>query len=392
MDCLENLIFDKRFNLLSKGVLQPENIHISIIGGGLAGLVSAYLLAKAGKQVLLIEKKKYPFHRVCGEYISNEAKGFLKDEGLLPTGMDLPHISEFQFSDTVGRQTTIPLDLGGFGVSRFVLDEHIYGRAKEVGARILEGLQVENVRFDKETDSFELELSDHRVIRSEHVIGAFGKRSKLDKVLEREFIQRRSPYLGVKYHIKTDLPRDFVALHNFTGGYCGINAIENDRFNLCYLGSRDQLREAGSIPEMERMFLWKNPKLQRIFNESEFLFEKPEVINEINFDPKQPVENHILMAGDAAGLITPLCGNGMAIAIQSGKLAAEALLRGGDRFTIESNYAQSWTELFKWRLWVGRNVQRLFGSRGVSSFTRTLIAKVPLVANQIIRNTHGQPF
>ena len=60
------------------------NDNTIIIGGGLGGLTTAALLAKGGREVLLIEKKTYPFHRVCGEYVSNEVQGFLEKEGLFP--------------------------------------------------------------------------------------------------------------------------------------------------------------------------------------------------------------------------------------------------------------------------------------------------------------------
>lgn len=363
-----------------------------MIGGGLAGLVSAILLARKGKEVILIEKKIYPFHRVCGEYISNEVLDFLKRESLYPDFLDLPRISRFEFSDTSGKAVRVPLDLGGFGVSRYVLDHWLVAQALAAGVTVRTGTQVSSVEFDSEAEAFRLQLSDHQVLEADYVIGAFGKRSKLDKKLERAFIQKRSPFIGVKYHVKTDYVRDTVALHNFTGGYCGINAIEEDKFNLCYLGSRDQLRKYGSVAEMEQEVLWKNPLLKRIFQESEFLFEKPEVINEINFEPKKPVEQHILMAGDAAGLITPLCGNGMAMAIHSGKLAAEAILTDLVRAEVELHYAKSWTKAFRNRLWVGRNVQRLFGSGAASVFTKNLIEHVPFFAKQIIKNTHGEPF
>jgi flavin-dependent dehydrogenase len=130
--------------------------------------------------------------------------------------------------------------------------------------------------------------------------------------------------------------------------------------------------------------------LKSIWRNSDFLFEKPEVINEINFSPKQPVENHMLMVGDAAGLITPLCGNGMAIAIHTGKLAAEALIGHSRREHIEQFYKQQWNTNFKQRLWVGRNVQRLFGAKGVSEFSVGLIKSSPFIANQIMKRTHGQ--
>ena len=143
---------------------------------------------------------------------------------------------------------------------------------------------------------------------------------------------------------------------------------------------------------MEREILWKNPALKRFFTASEFLLDKPEVINEINFERKEPVENHILMAGDSAGLITPLCGNGMAMAIHSGKLAAEAILAGSGREEIELNYKTSWKAHFERRLWLGRQVQNLFGTPQASTFTRKLIQHIPIIARQLIKNTHGKPF
>jgi flavin-dependent dehydrogenase len=143
---------------------------------------------------------------------------------------------------------------------------------------------------------------------------------------------------------------------------------------------------------MEKAVLHQNPHLRKLFLNSEFLFEKPEVINEVNFAPKLPVENHILMVGDAAGLITPLCGNGMAIAIHTGKLAADAILQQDNRKAIENQYSHQWRINFKNRLWVGRKVQWLFGSKSVSEISVNMINKSPFLANQILKRTHGKSF
>lgn len=366
--------------------------NVIVIGGGLAGLVSAYLLAKNGQEVLLVEKKRYPFHRVCGEYLSNEVLGFLKRENLLPGQYEFPQITKFLFSDTSGKSVSVPLDLGGFGISRYVLDAHLFQKVVERGGKVKTGSQVETVVLDEKADLFRLELASGETLLAKYVIGAFGKRSKLDLSMKRSFVQKRSPYIGVKYHIRTEFDQEAVALYNFEGGYCGLSAVEGDKANFCYLGNREQLRKYGSIAEMEREVLWKNPSLKHFFTESEFLFKKPEVINEINFEPKKPVESHILMAGDSAGLIAPLCGNGMAMAIQSGKLAAEIIMTGKSRREIESDYEASWRSLFERRLWLGRKVQRLFGTPQASVVTRRLIQHVPIVARQIIKNTHGKPF
>lgn len=369
-----------------------SSYEIVIIGGGLAGLTAANLLAKQNKNVLLIEKKAYPFQRVCGEYISNEVTAFLKNEDLFPNEVAVATINTFQLTSVRGKSITMPLDFGGFGISRYVLDEFLYKKAVAAGAEFMLQAQVEAVAFEEKADNFRITLDNGIELIAKHVIGAFGKRSKVDKSLDRDFIKQRSAFIGVKYHIKTDFDVNTVALHNFEGGYCGINKIEEDKYNLCYLGSRDQLREAGNIEVMEQRYLWKNPFLERIWKESEFLFEKPEVINEVNFSPKNPIEGHVLMAGDSAGLITPLCGNGMAMAIHSGKLASEAILKFNIRAEIERNYEYAWNLNFRGRLWVGRNVQKLFGAKGISEFAVGLIKNSNFIAHNIMKRTHGQPF
>ncbi|WP_113926035.1 NAD(P)/FAD-dependent oxidoreductase [Cognataquiflexum aquatile] len=369
-----------------------QHSDIIIIGGGLGGLIAAHQLAKNGREILLIEKKSYPFHRVCGEYISNEVKDFLLMEDLFPKEIGPSDISKFQLSSIKGNVANMPLDLGGFGISRYAFDLFLYQKASAAGVKFMLQTQVEEVGFKPKENRFFLKLNKGNSLSANHVIGAFGKRSKVDKAMDRPFMHQRSPFIGVKYHVKTDFDPNTVALHNFEGGYCGLNQVEKGIFNLCYLGSKEQLRHYGSIPEMEKEVLHKNPHLRQIFQNSEFLFDKPEVINEINFSPKQPVEEHILMVGDAAGLITPLCGNGMAIAIHTGKLAAEAILLNKERIQIESQYRSQWDRIFKTRLWIGRKVQWLFGSKAVSEFSVGLIKNSTFLAKEIMKRTHGERF
>lgn len=226
------------------------------------------------------------------------------------------------------------------------------------------------------------------------VIGAYGKRSNLDQVLKRPFFTKRSPYIGVKYHAHTDHPIDQIALHNFSGGYCGISQVEDGITNICYLGSRETLRKHGNITNMEANVLHRNPHLKRIFSSADFLWDKPEVINEISFEIKQPVDNHMLMCGDAAGMITPLCGNGMAMAIHSAKLLSETIqeaqAKNWSRDLLEDAYALRWSMLFKQRLWFGRQVQRLFGQPTVSNLAVNLINHVKPLSRAIIKGTHGE--
>lgn len=367
---------------------------VIIIGGGLAGLVNAIQLTKAGMKVLVVERKSYPFHRVCGEYISNEVLPFMLRLGLDLEKLGPARISRFELSSPAGKTMHLPLDMGGFGISRYTLDEELYKMAQVAGAEFILGKQAEEVQYEQ--DHFEVRLSDGTEWESQLVIGAFGKRSRLDKQLNRNFIQQHSPYLGVKYHIRHDYPQDMIALHNFKDGYCGTSAIEDNKYCLCYLTTRENLRQHSTIEAMEAAVLHKNPLLKQIFTEAEFLYDKPEVINEISFAPKKAVENHILMAGDAAGLITPLCGNGMAMAIHAAHILSELVIRFHrrelSRAALEARYEQQWNGLFRGRLWIGRQVQRLFGDEWMSELVVQFFDKVKPLAKIVVKQTHGKVF
>jgi flavin-dependent dehydrogenase len=366
---------------------------VAIIGGGLAGLISGIELSKKGVPCLLFEKRNYPLHRVCGEYISNEALPYLKRTDLFPEKFNPPVISKFQISSTRGQTATMPLDLGGFGISRFAFDHFLYEKAQSYGVCFQLDTEIASVNFSN--DHFEIDTGSKK-FEADLVIGTFGKRSRMDVHLQRDFISKRSPYIGVKYHVKTDHPSDLVGLHNFEGGYCGIAAVEGGMTNLCYLARRESLQECGSIGALEKKILYKNPVLRQIFATSDFLSQKPVVINEVSFETKSPVDAHLIMAGDAAGMITPLCGNGMAMAIHSATIAAkliEAFCTGKiSRINLEAQYSQAWRKTFASRLKTGRTVQKLFGSAFLSDLAVRMIMHSKPFARAIMRRTHGEEF
>lgn len=366
---------------------------VIVIGGGLAGLISAIQLAKANVPVTLFERKHYPFHRVCGEYISNETIPFLKKNDLYPHHLALPQLHRLQLTSVNGKRAELPLDQGGWGISRYVFDQFLFEKAKQAGVVFHLNTEVDECVFD--TEQFSVKANEQWFI-GDLVIGSFGKRSKLDRHLNRTFMQKRSPYVGVKYHATTDHPDDCIALHNFKDGYCGVSNIEDQKTNICYLTHRNNLKRFKNIREMEEAVLFANPFLKKIFSQSQFLFDKPEVINEISFATKAPIENHILMAGDAAGMITPLCGNGMAMAIHAAKLLSERSLLFCEhkitRSTLEREYAQLWNALFAQRLWAGRKIQNLFGSEWASNLAVNIALKAKPLAHFLIRQTHGEPF
>ncbi|WP_310397418.1 FAD-dependent oxidoreductase [Hymenobacter sp.] len=376
----------------------PTNqMDILVIGGGLAGLAAALDLAGRGHRVVVVERKQYPFHKVCGEYVSNEVLPYLRRLHADPAALAPANIRTFLLSSPGGRVLTAALDLGGFGVSRYALDDFLYQRAMARGVAFHLKNTVTDVAFDPATDQHRVTLADGRVLTARVVLGTFGKRANLDRQLQRTFFTQRSPYLGVKYHLRLPgFPRDVIALHNFADGYAGISAIEDDKLCFCYLTTRRNLKRHGTIPALEQAVLAQNPRLREILGAAERLYPQPEVINEISFAPKQPVEQHVLMCGDAAGLITPLCGNGMAMALHGAALAAAAahdfLTAKTTRAAMEAAYARAWTARFGTRLRVGRAVQRLFGGPVLSELAVGGLRHWPGAVQALMRRTHGQEF
>lgn len=378
--------------------IENATYDIAVIGGGLGGLALAIQSARQGYKTVLFEKEKYPFHRVCGEYISFESWNFLQELGVPLSDLQLPLIRRLQVSAPNGNFIEQPLPLGGFGISRYFLDHLLYQIACKEGVTVLEENRVMDVIYAN--DRFTL-FSNRGETTARVVAGAFGKRSNLDIRWKREFTRKRpgklNHFIGVKYHISSDQPQDLIALHNFRNGYCGISQVENNRYCLCYLTTAANLRaNRNDVELMERNVLMRNPHLERILGNATRLYNQPLTISQISFNRRSQIENHVLMIGDAAGLITPLCGNGMSMALHASKIAMaeiDSFLKGHtSRFDMEQQYAQQWEKQFSRRLAVGRIVQRRFGSELQSDLLIRALKPFPAAIQWLIRQTHGESF
>jgi menaquinone-9 beta-reductase len=370
----------------------------AIIGGGLAGLALSIQLAKKGYKTILFEKEQYPFHKVCGEYISMESWPFLESLGLPLMSLNLPIIKKLVVTAPNGNVLTTSLDLGGFGISRYFLDNELKKIAIANHVVVEENCKVDEVVYKNEL--FFIDTSKG-AFSSKVCCGSFGKRSKLDIKWKRSFISSRSSklnnYIGVKYHIRTNLPADTISLHNFEHGYCGVSKVEADKYCLCYLTNAYNLsRNNNSIAALEKNILYQNRHLKELFTNSEKLNDTPVTISQISFSAKEQVYNHILLTGDAAGMITPLCGNGMSMALHSSKIAAglvdDFLQNNISRKEMEDRYKKKWQQVFAARVKEGMQIQRFFGKKWITNLFVHVMKMLPGVTKRIITHTHGQPF
>ena len=369
----------------------PSNFDVIIIGGGLAGLSSAIHLSKNKLSVLVIEKNEYPKHKVCGEYISNEVLPYLTFLGIDVFKLGAKKIDKFELSTPKNKLVKANLPLGGFGISRYCLDNQLSKIALTNQATITQDT-VENVSFTNDMFSVETKSKNYT---SKIVIGAYGKRANLDVKLNRKFIKNKSPFLAVKTHLKGDFPDNLVALHNFEGGYCGVSKVEDDSINVCYITNFEAFKKYKNIDDFQNKVVFKNNALKSVFESTTSVFENPLTISQISFETKSPIENHMFMCGDTAGMIHPLCGNGMSMAIRSAQMASLLIIQffNGtikDRKALEKQYLREWNTEFKSRLTTGHIVAKLFSYNKLAEVLIRIVKWMPSILPQIIKRTHGK--
>ena len=367
---------------------------IAIVGGGLAGLTGAIHLAGAGLKVCVLEKDPYPQHKVCGEYLSKEVIPYLESLQVNLKLQEPVDINTLIYSNPSGKTIKTTLPQGGIGISRYLLDLVLCKKAIENGAEIITD-SVTNIEYTN--DSFLVSLKEESPVKAKIVLGAFGKRSLLDKKLERDFINKKTSWLAVKGHYQMDsYPSNMVSLHNFKGGYCGLSKTESGSINVCYLATYKSFKKHKDPEVYKLKVLSQNPHLKEFFKQATPLFEKDLSIAQISFDKKSRIHNHILMLGDAAGLIHPLSGNGMAMAIHSAKLVSESILKhytdsGFNREALEKDYSMKWDHNFRRRLKTGRILQKILMHPSLAEVSRQALNFFPFLLPQIIKRTHGKP-
>lgn len=366
---------------------------VVIIGGGLAGLTSAIHLSLQGLHVRLFEKEVYPHHKVCGEYLSKEILPYLQSLNIYLSELKPVDIDNLVYTTSKGKPVKANLGLGGLGISRFSLDNFLYTKAIAHGVEVIHETVTEVSFVNGKFKS----VTGENVYESDFVLGAFGKRSVLDKRMKRDFIEKRSEWLAVKAHYAHDTyPSDTVSLHNFKGGYCGLSKTETGVINVCYLATFGSFKKHKDPEDFKREVLCKNPFLNSFFEIAIPLFEKNLTIAQVSFEKKSLVQDHVIMMGDAGGLIHPMCGNGMAMAIHSAKMASEAVLRfyqSGNlhRREIEQEYIRKWKRNFNKRIITGRFLQKIMLNPTLEKYSQNIVKSFPALLPAIIRNTHGSP-
>ncbi len=380
--------------------MQNYDHDVLIIGGGPAGSTAAIMLADAGLNVALVEKKIFPREVICGEFLSHEVTTILSELNLLNKFYELNpnRIEFFSLYDDSGKVVSAELEFTGYSAKRSVFDNLLFTEAEKRGVKLYSNTEVIDVTDINSEYHILLRFSNGvtKTVSSEFVIGAYGKRNLLDKKFDRNFVSINSGYYGIKFHIENEFLnqffKDHINIYTANGIYCGVNTVTGDETTICYLFKKDKL-PINSNP-IEQL-IQRNSSFKNLFvNYSSLEFNKFQCYGTGNifFGKRNVIDNNIIMIGDAAGIIAPLAGDGIGMAMESAKLASEILIESfhkKNRTNILHEYQINWEEHFRKRLRNALSFQKMILNNPQRRIALSIVNWFPALLNKSIRLTRS---
>ena len=343
--------------------MHADQFDVAIVGAGPAGSTLAALLATRGLAVALIDKERFPRDKVCGEFLSYDALPLIDALGLGAAFND-GGATSIDHCRVVGRDATyeFPFPRAARGLSRFAFDALLLEHAAARGATRLDGWTAASL----EPDGVTIQRGDEtRQLKARVVAGAWGRWGRFDQILGRAFVRDRAHRsFGFKRHYLAPAPSSSIDLYAFEGGYLGVNQVEHSLTNICGLVNAERLwGHKGRWEAFVDAIRTDSRALDALFAvhepaQDQFISSDPVI-----FRARSAVERGIFMVGDAAGIIDPLTGNGMAMAVQSAFLAAPFLarlcVRESERSHQENAYRRAHAAFFRPRIAWSRSAAQL---------------------------------
>lgn len=314
-----------------------------IIGGGPAGSAAAIALANAGEQVCLLERKRDAQDKVCGEFITGEATKLLTHLGMDLAALGaqpIRRVSLHSERDAVVCDLPFP----AWSLSRRILDAELLNKARQAGAEVRTGVTVKDLH---PIDSgWEITTSENRYTTGERSLGTLHARTlflatgkhDLHNWQRRQSQRDRQDLIGLKMHFHLDKVQqaqlqENVEIYFYNGGYAGLEPIEHRKANLCCLIKRDIYKHCGGHWSCVVDWLCDNlPHLKQRLTGANALWPKPLAISAVPYGYLHPAASAapcLFRIGDQAAVIHSLAGDGIAMALHSGQLAADTYMAGG---------------------------------------------------------------
>lgn len=366
-----------------------------VIGAGLAGSGVACGLAQRGRKVLLVERRAQAQHKVCGEFLSPEAQHSFGELGLYDAVQRLKPAAMYAARFVSRRGVSLAVELPGtaWGVSRYALDGALAHAAAHAGAELLAGASVTDTR--ETAAGYTLAIRDRGGLRDVHtrtVVAACGRHPL--PTLRPPASPARHSYVGVKCHYGGISIGPEVQIYLFDGGYAGLGRIENGNTNVCLLVTRAAfVRAGGSVEHMIAAAAQRNRRLAAVLQSGLPLVETACSVAPVDTERAATPWHGYPRVGDAASMIPPLCGDGMAMALRCAELCVDAtddyLAGRTSRGVWREQYVAAWNGEFRSRLHTGRRLQRALNTPLLNDLLLGLGNWMPAAARGLVRATRG---
>ena len=300
-----------------------------ILGGGLAGGMAGLLLASSGRKTTLIEKETSPHHKVCGEFLSPEAVGYLRQAGIDPLQLGAQQINVLRLS-VANRVVETRLPFTALSLSRHILDEALLARAAEEGCTVRRGVSVETLVRDGGT--WTAQLATGESVAAPHVFLATGKHDLRGWPRPHGL---QSDLVGFKLHwrlaaAQTTALHDAMELYLFPGGYGGLSLVEGEIANLCLVIRKSVFRKLGGWPALLAALREQNLRIRELLQRAQPLWDRPLAISSIPYGHLGSSAPTLWPLGDQIAVIPSFTGDGMSIALHSAALATAMYCAGSD--------------------------------------------------------------
>ena len=352
-----------------------NSLDAIIAGAGPAGSSTAIELALKGRRVLLIEEKKFPRAKLCGEFISPECLAHFKRLGVMEqmNAAEGTAVNETVFYSRNGSNVSVPSDwfksgAAALGLSRAEMDYQLLLRARDAGVEVLEEAHVSRLLREAETVCG-VQVKSGETTQDYFApltVDATGRTRALARKLDPPRLNHRkniNPLVAFKAHFENARQSPSACeIYFYKRGYGGLSEIEGSLSNLCFIVAAKDVRRYASDPEVIlREVVMKNPRaaytLADAHTVTPWLSVSLETFGRRTIVPAKG----LLAVGDAAAFIDPFTGSGMLMALESGQLAADVINRhlASPNFeSLANNYRNEYSRRFASRLRVAGLLRR----------------------------------
>jgi len=354
------------------------NADVLIVGAGPAGSSIALRLARAGIDVALLERSRFPRTKVCGEYLSPGALLALRDLGCADAVLGSAHRVRRVSLAAFG---SVPVILalpgeGAVSLPRATLDDGLRSAALASGARALHGAFLSAV---EDSDGVRVAYRDadgaDRDCRARVLVGADGAWSTVAARSGLAGDQRRGGRWAVGGHVRgaecgSD---DVLEMCIGAGGYFARNPLGGDLANAMLVMPRPAAGDAAAGAIVDEL------SAGRLHFDASKL-EKRVAIGPLRYEPSRLAAGRIMLAGDAAGLLDPFVGQGVAIALESSTAcadAARALLSGARAGSVARALARARRDLVR--------------PRRILAAVVDLVVRTPMMRRRAVRSVLRDP-